>query len=134
MPVSVRHTHTHTHTHTHVHTHTCEQSGRSGPVFESYTCKLRMSRWELALSALSPMRASDGKSRAIARQLHALDKLAFIVLRCKYGYTCICVNSRGCSQKATLTSSKGQVSQANVWEEKTSVSFFPAFLVQPMAK
>ena len=92
-----------------------------------------MRRWELALSVLSPMRATE-KSRAIAQQLHALDKFeAFIVLRCQYGYTWICVNSRECSKKATLTSNKRQVSQANVWEEKTSVLFFPASLVQPMA-
>ena len=84
--------------------------------FSRATCKLRMRRWVLALSALT--HASDGKSRAIARQLHALDKFEVLFLRCQYGYTCICDKSRGCSQKATSTSSKLQVSQANVWKEK----------------
>ena len=81
------------------------------------------------------MRATTERapSLSIARQLQALDQFEVLVLRCQYGYTCICVNSRGCSRKATLTSSKLQASQANGLEEKTSVSFFPTFLVQSMA-
>ena len=66
-------------------------------------------------------RTGAAPSFSIVRHLHPLDQFR---LTLSNGYTCICVNSRGYSRKASSTSSKLQASQANVWEEKpVSYSF-----------
>ena len=108
-----------------------------GPVLRA-TCKLRMRRWVLALSTFAHAHASNGAYESRAFVLDRATSACALSIwsispTCQYGYTCICVNSRWCSQKATSTSSKLQVSQANLLRIKTSVLFFPAFLVQPVA-
>ena len=76
------------------------------------------------------VRGGAAPSFSISRQLHALDQFEALVLRCQYGYTCICVNNRGYSRKSALTSSKLRAFQAN--EKPVSRSFrHPWFSLWP---